>query len=223
MSAFLRMAAATLAFAALHSALASRTSKRWSVRAAGERNVRVWYRPLFVTQGLATSAALAAFGLRLPKQSVYRATGPIALALRGVQVFAVVQLLAGIRSVGLRRLVGYDSLQAWRAGGDVPEAPVAQGPERDARRGTLTAAGPFRYSRHPLNFWAVPLFWCTPHLTTRRLAFNLLSTAYLALGSAHEESRLRAAYGHDYLRYAASGPAFFVPRMRRLAPGGNVR
>jgi methanethiol S-methyltransferase len=31
--------------------------------------------------------------------------------------------------------------------------------------------------RHPLNFHAVPLFWLTPHLTTRRFAFNVAATA----------------------------------------------
>jgi protein-S-isoprenylcysteine O-methyltransferase Ste14 len=89
--------------------------------------------------------------------------------------------------------------------------------------GELRVGGPFLASRHPLNFRAVPVFWCTPHMTTRRLAFSVVATAYLFLGSKHEESRLIAAYGDDYLRYARSGPAFFVPRLARVLEGLEVR
>jgi methanethiol S-methyltransferase len=218
MSPALKMILATAAFALLHSALASRGAKRWAALAAGERNAQVFYRPLYVVQGVLTSAALAGYGLCLPRHTLYRFTGVGAVFMRGAQAVSAWQLMRGIRAIGFARLTGLDGVRAWRAGAPLPESSAAQGPERDPS-GTLRDGGPFRYSRHPLNFWAVPLFWCTPHLTTRRLAFNVAATAYLTLGSLHEEARLRAAYGSAYRRYVSEGPAFFVPRMtlpRRL-------
>jgi hypothetical protein len=212
MSSPLRIVAATALFALVHSALASRTVKTGVARRVGQRRVDAFYRPFYVAQSIVTSGALLAYGSTLPRRTVYRLRGPAAWLVRGGQLVAVLELARGIRTVGLARLVGADNLPALLRGDPVPPAPVTQGPERDPRTEGLRFGGPFRRSRHPLNFWAVPLFWCTPHLTTRRLAFNLAATAYLALGSRHEEARLVAAYGEDYLRYAVSGPAFFVPR-----------
>ena len=94
----------------------------------------------------------------------------------------------------------------------VPSAPAAQGPEEDIATGRLRTAGPFAWSRHPLNFSAVALFWLTPKLSTGRLAFNVVATLYLVLGSLHEESRLSHAYGRVYKIYVRSGVPFFVPR-----------
>ena len=59
----------------------------------------------------------------------------------------------------------------------------------------------------------LPVLWATPHMTFRRLGFNLVATAYLAAGSFHEERRLARRYGEAYERYRRSAP-FFVPRPR---------
>jgi protein-S-isoprenylcysteine O-methyltransferase Ste14 len=217
-----RIVAATVLFAVAHSALASRSAKQLAARTVGERAAQVAYRPAYVGLALASSAALAIYGARLPRTEVYRMRGAGGLAFRAGQLLAIAQLVAGIRSVGLARLLGLDTWRAWRTGRPLPAAPVAQGPERGPDSQRLRYAGPFLRSRHPLNFWAVPLFWCTPRMTTRRLAFNLAATAYLALGSLHEEKRLRAAYGAQYERYAASGPAFFVPRLRLAPPAERL-
>jgi steroid 5-alpha reductase family enzyme len=131
--------------------------------------------------------------------------------VRGGQVLALCHLYTGAREVGLLRITGVDSMLLGMRGIAVPDAPVAQGPEADIVTGTLSAGGPFRWSRHPLNFWAVPLFWLTPKLTTGRLAFNILATLYLVLGSWHEELRLHQAYGRRYRAYERSGVPFFLP------------
>lgn len=101
--------------------------------------------------------------------------------------------------------------------------PVAQGPELDEETGQLRIRGPFTISRHPLNLAPLVPFWLTPHLTTRRLAFNLVGTAYLILGSFHEERRLGAVYGEEYSRYRASSVPFYLPGTRHPArPNGEV-
>lgn len=50
-------------------------------------------------------------------------------------------------------------------------------------------------------------------MTSTLFAFNIAATAYMVLGSIHEEARLKAAYGAEYDRYADSGVPFFVPTL----------
>lgn len=77
--------------------------------------------------------------------------------------------------------------------------------------GSLSDGSAYRLSRHPLNAAMTALFWSTPHLTTKRLAFNAVSTLYFVLGSFHEEYRLKKLYGAHYEAYRKSGVPFFVP------------
>ena len=75
----------------------------------------------------------------------------------------------------------------------------------------MRATGPFELHRHPLNFAPLPVLWLFPRMTTRLAALAGASTAYLVLGSLHEEVRLRSAYGPAYERYQRSGVPFYVP------------
>jgi methanethiol S-methyltransferase len=75
----------------------------------------------------------------------------------------------------------------------------------------MRIAGPFRWSRHPLNFWPLPILWLHPRMTTNLLAFNAAATIYLVIGSVHEEARLRNAYGTDYIAYQQSEVPFYLP------------
>jgi protein-S-isoprenylcysteine O-methyltransferase Ste14 len=213
MQTIIKTAIATAAFAIVHSALASRRAKRIAARMVGSERSDATYRVFYVGQGLLSFAALIAYCVRMPAHTIYRFHGTGALLLRTGQLAGAIHLSVGLRQVGLKRWAGVEKLQAWRAGRDMPLAPVAQGPEL-ANDGRLDIRGPFRWSRHPLNFAALPLFWLTPHMTTRRLAFNAVGTAYLVLGSLHEEARLRSAYGHAYERYLDSQVPFFWPGLR---------
>jgi protein-S-isoprenylcysteine O-methyltransferase Ste14 len=55
-------------------------------------------------------------------------------------------------------------------------------------------------------------------MTTSLLAFNIAATAYLVLGSGHEEARLREAFGHEYDHYRRSGVPFYIPLSYRSIP-----
>ncbi len=78
-------------------------------------------------------------------------------------------------------------------------------------RGVLRATGPHCHSRHPLNA-AMPLVvWFNPRMTANLLAFNLVATAYLVVGSALEEARLRSAFGDQYEAYLRRGIPFYLP------------
>lgn len=214
-----RMGLATLAFAAVHSMLATRSAKRIAARLLGEQRRDATYRVFFVVQSLAGFGALLAYGSRLPSDTLYRVEGPGALALRIGQAAGMAYLLVGLKEVGVAQWSGYANLQAWRQGLPIPPGPAAQGPELKPD-GELGIGGPFLHSRHPLNFAGIPIFWLTPHMTTRRLAFNLVGTLYFVLGSKHEEIRLRQAYGEPYRRYIERDVPFFWPAI--VSPGSAL-
>jgi protein-S-isoprenylcysteine O-methyltransferase Ste14 len=76
--------------------------------------------------------------------------------------------------------------------------------------GTMRTTGPLGYTRHPLNWSLLLLFWLQPRMTTRLLAFNLVMTAYLILGSLHAEAHMTRFYGDAYREYQNHVP-FFAP------------
>lgn len=206
-----RIGLATLAFAVFHSALATTKAKQAAARLVGERRRDAGYRLFFVGQSLLTFSALVAYGARLPTHTIYRVDGGGALLLRAGQAAGFLHLLAAARQVGSARLAGVENVRAWQEGRAIPAGPVAQGPEISPD-GQLSIGGPFLWSRHPLNFSAMPIFWLTPHMTTRRLAFNVVSTVYFIVGSMHEEARLKRAYGALYDGYVRGPVSFYWPR-----------
>lgn len=122
---------------------------------------------------------LAAYIRRQPSQELYQVRGPVALLLYGGQLAAVVHATAAAQQVGIRRILGLESLECWLGDGPVSPEPEAQGPALN-EAGALQVSGPFAWSRHPLNFSPVPVFWLNPRMTTNLLAFNLAATTYQA-------------------------------------------
>lgn len=216
MKASLKVAVATAAFAVVHSLLASDAAKDAAARLVGRRRRDGLYRAFYNTQALATFGMLVAFINRMPSRTLYRQRGRVAVAMRVGQMLGLVWAYRAAREVGIARLAGLPNVVALAAGEPIPQGPAAQGPERHPS-GALSTGGPFRWSRHPLNLAPIAVFWLTPHLTTRRLAFNAVATAYFVLGSVHEERRLRALYGDDYDAYLQGGAPFFLPRRPRAA------
>jgi hypothetical protein len=210
----LKVAAATAVFGLVHSALASRTAKRAATRTFGGRNRNGLYRVFYIGQSLVTFGMLAAYIRRQPSRELYRVEGPLALLMHAIQGGAVVYATSAAAQVGLRRITGLESFLAWLGDGAVAAEPEAQGPTFDDE-GRRHAAGPFAWSRHPLNFAPLPIFWLWPRMTTNLLAFNTAATLYLVVGSLHEEARQREAFGDDYDAYLNSGIPFYVPAPER--------
>jgi methanethiol S-methyltransferase len=93
----------------------------------------------------------------------------------------------------------------------------------------LTIRGPYRWVRHPLYFFAIGLIWACPALTLDRLAFNVLFTAWIVVGSKLEERDLAARYGDVYRAYQRTVPMLlpcrlphFLPRPDVGAPGPGI-
>ncbi len=244
-------AAAMTAYGLIHSALASLPAKRAAGRLFGERARNGLYRPFYLAQSVATTAALAVYIRRLPDRELYRARGPLAWLLRTGQAAGLAYMAWGSVEVGLRGLTGLEGVEALAAGEpEVPLEPEAHGPARDG--GEMRATGPFRYARHPMNLAFPPVLWLHPRRSDNLLALNLeqllfewtgrgkgdwlrlysagacppsrrrhgrrevalAATAYLVLGSKHEEIRPRAAHGRAYEAYQGSGVPFFPPGAR---------
>jgi hypothetical protein len=213
----LKMTCAVALYCVVHSVLASRRVKRAARRLFGTSASNGFYRAFFNAQSLAGFAALALYGRRLPNRDLYTCTGTRALAMRVLQASGIAWAIWTAREAGIAELLGVEPLLEELAGQRCP-LPEAQGPRMGE---TLEIRGPFLSCRHPLNFAPLPVFWGAPRMTINRLVFNILGTAYLVLGSLHEEARLKATYGAAYEEYVRSGVPFFVPDLRRLRLGTN--
>lgn len=208
----IKAVAAAALFAGVHSLLATRQAKRMATTLLGERRRNALYRPFYNSVALVTTAMLALFLVSLPDRDIYRVRGPLAKLLVMGQLTCVLFLLRSVRQVGLLDFSGLTNLAKLLAGERrIGPEPEGQGPALD-NDGCVRATGPFRFSRHPLNFWMVPLLWLSPRMTANLAAFSAVTTLYLLAGSHHEEARLRESYGEAYAAYVASGVGFFMPR-----------
>ncbi len=70
----------------------------------------------------------------------------------------------------------------------------------------LTFKGPYCWVRHPLYALTIMMIWSCPTVTTDRLLFNLLWTAWIVLGATLEELDLSVRFGDAYRRYQRSVP-----------------
>jgi hypothetical protein len=212
----LKVAAATAVFGLVHSLLASRSAKRAAATAFGERNRNGLYRVFYIAQSAATFGILVDYIRCQPSRELYEVKRPLALLMHAIQAGALVYATSAAGQVGFSRITGIESFLAWLGDGPVSPEPEAQGPALD-NEGERHAAGPFAWSRHPLNFAPLPVLWLWPRMTTSLLAFNTAATIYLVIGSLHEETRVREAFGDDYESYLRSGVPFYVPAPERSA------
>jgi protein-S-isoprenylcysteine O-methyltransferase Ste14 len=214
MKTFLKVCTATAVYALVHSAFASRRAKQMSAAALGHRYRNAVYRPFYLVQSIATIAVLMVYIRRLPGRTLYRFHGAPAAPFRLIQAGGIVWATYAAYEVGLSEILGLRGLlQLLRGEAEIAPEPEAQGPA-PTPEGTLRVTGPFVLSRHPLNVAPLVILWSNPRMTTNLLAFNVVSTLYLVIGSWHEEVRLRSAYGDEYQNYTQSGVPFYVPRVR---------
>ena len=198
-----------VAYALLHSALASREAKDLARALFGERYRDGLYRFLYNGQAVLLFCWAARVFLRLPDRTLYRVPAPWAWLMNAGQLGGLGLMLWAAWGVGITRITGLASLGAFLAGAAPPPEPEAQGPAPDPT-GEMRVVGPFRFTRHPANWGPIPVVVLFPHMTVNRATLAALSICYLLLGSVHEERRLRMAYGRAYERYQKRAP-FLLP------------
>lgn len=205
----LKVATASAVYFLVHSALASDWTKARAGQLFGPGLADALYRPAYLIQGLLLLALLAVYIRRQPGRDLYRAEGVWWWVLRAGQAAALGLLAWAAVSVGFGHLTGWDGLAAWWQGAEVPRMPDGQEPS-PAGDGAMRTAGPLGSTRHPLNWSLLPLVWLNPRMTTRLLAFNLVLTAYVFLGSLHAEAHMLRFYGDAYRAYQEQVP-FLAP------------
>ena len=136
------------------------------------RSVYVWMAGLLLI--------LVCLGWRAIGGDWYDATGLVAAAHAAIQLTGVWIIARAVARIDPLELAGIRPSSA---------------------SGALQASGVYGWVRHPLYFgWVLAVFG-TPHMTGDRLAFAVLTTAYLVVAVPWEERSLRRAFGEDYARY----------------------
>jgi protein-S-isoprenylcysteine O-methyltransferase Ste14 len=112
---------------------------------------------------------------------VYRVPPPWAWAVGAVQLAGGILTLDAARRIDVRVLAGLR-----------PEP---------AQADDLVARGTYRLVRHPIYLGWVLLVWAASDMTTGRLVFAAISTAYLVVAVPFEERSLRRRFGPSYDAY----------------------
>ena len=192
--------AATVGFALWHSFLCSLPVKTRLTDALQKRGLT--YRLFFNLQSAVTFGALILWILTRPKRTIYRFEKWKKLPFwLGQLTFLAICLWSVAHLQPARFLLGQSD-----------DEPDAQGPNIH-QNGKIEADGPFRWSRHPLEWAPMLLLFSTPHLKTNWLAFNVLGTIYSLFGALHEEKRLERA-SKNYVRYQKQVGFFFGRRKK---------
>lgn len=178
------LAAAWLAYAALHSALASlavkrRVAARWPAAMPG-------YRLAYNVVAVATIAPIAWL--------MHAHPGPALWEWRGIGWWLTNGLALAAAAGFLRSLRHYDSgefsgMRQWRLGLRAVE---------DQERFHLSPL--HRWVRHPWYFLGLVIVW-TRDMSAAMLVSALFITAYFAIGSRLEERKLLVYHGERYRRY----------------------
>ena len=87
----------------------------------------------------------------------------------------------------------------------------------------FTVRGPYCWVRHPLYLFSLLMIWSYPNLTTDRLLFNILWTAWIVAATILEERDLVAVFGERYRDYQRDVPMLIPYRMRPGQPSQGRR
>jgi len=210
---FFKTAAATIVYAAVHSFFASRTAKETVGRTLGVRHRNGAYRSFYLLQSAGTMLILIGYVRRQPGRLIVNARGLASVPFRLIQLAGICWAAAAAYEVGFREILGVRPLiSLLRCAETILPEPEAQGPNLQGTE--MGVRGPFRLSRHPLNLAPLPVLWFNPRVSTNLLAYNVISTVYLVLGSINEERRLEARYGQAYRDYQQSAVPFYLLKWR---------
>jgi protein-S-isoprenylcysteine O-methyltransferase Ste14 len=199
-SSALILSAYFIAWASVHSLLASLRVKRWARRVFGD-SVDRWYRAVYVLFALASFAPIPLLLLVLPDRVLYVVPSPWRWLMMLLQLAGAVGAAAAILTTGAFRFVGL--------------AQVLVG--RSEESGPLQVRGLYCYVRHPSYFFSLIIIWLTPLMTLNLLTLYVLFTLYFYVGSVHEEGRLVAEFGGAYEEYRRYVPRL-IPRLYRCYP-----
>jgi protein-S-isoprenylcysteine O-methyltransferase Ste14 len=192
---------ATVAYAAIHSLLASLEAKAWAQQRFGpvaDRWYRLFYNLFAMISGLPILALLYIF----PGQLLYQIPFPwILISILG-QLVTMIIFVIGVLQTDLWYFLGLRQMVA----GANDNQPI------------MITNGLYNWVRHPLYTCALLLIWLMPVMTINMLTIFILFTIYLVLGARLEEKRLILEFGDQYRAYQQNVPMLLaLPRWNRNA------
>ncbi|MDK2834454.1 MAG: hypothetical protein PWR29_498 [Methanolobus sp.] len=182
-SSTLIIVASLLAFAAIHSIVASLRFKRFLRRHLGPR-VDTLYMPAFSIMAVLTLLPLAYVLYKNPGPFLYIVPSPWRWLMIGGQLAAAIVAPMAFR----------DAPHRFRVSSQLSIPGTAEAGHLDIR-------GVYRRVRDPFLLSGLVIMWLTPFMTVNLLIIYILTTVYLYLGSLHWESRLVAQFGDEYREY----------------------
>jgi protein-S-isoprenylcysteine O-methyltransferase Ste14 len=180
-----------VAYAAVHSLLASLTVKGWARRVFGPGTDR-WYRLIYNVFAVVTLLPIFRMIALLPAATLYVVPSPWRWLMTGGQILALIGLLASLAQTGPLHFLGLAQLLA----------------ARPAKGSVLRVRGLYGWVRHPLYTFSMLFFWLTPSMTTNLLTTFILFSLYFYIGSIFEERRLLAEFADAYQDYHRRVPRF---------------
>jgi protein-S-isoprenylcysteine O-methyltransferase Ste14 len=166
---------------------------RRGAKARLAQRVPAIYSPALYT--IASGTALFAVILlwQPTNQFLFRLHGPLRWLPACFVVLALAGFIWGIHALRTFDPFGIEAVTTPLRGASPPAARFVVG-------------GPYRYVRHPLYLFLLLLIWSTPQLSTDRLLFNVLWTAWIVVGATLEERDLLGDFGGTYRQYHLSVP-----------------
>jgi protein-S-isoprenylcysteine O-methyltransferase Ste14 len=205
-SAAIAIVLATVAYGALHSALASLPAKQAARRLFGPSADRI-YRLSYNVVGAITLLPLLAFTAWQPGLPLYTVSPPLLYLFLAGQAAALVIIGLGLLQTGPAHFIGFRQLMT-----------TSEEPPR------LTTGGLYRFVRHPLYSAGFVFLWLTPVMTSTLMALYAGLSLYLYIGSLFEERRLLREFGAPYKAYQRQVPRLVPRRPGRRSPatGSNA-
>jgi len=163
-------------FAAHHSLFARPGIKRAMTRIIPQRLIRSVY--VWIASALLAAACLL---WRPVGGDLYLATGVRTFGHAAIQLAGLWLTVRSVRRIDALDLAGI---------------------RMTTRSGLLQVAGPYRIVRHPLYLGWMLMVFGAGHMTGDRLAFAVITSAYLVFAIPWEERSLQAEFGAAYAAYA---------------------
>lgn len=178
-----------VAFASVHSLIASLSFKRFIVRVLGYRT-DILYLPVYSLITVLTLLPLGYLLKKYPGRILYRIPSPWSWLMVGGQLIASMVAPKALLLDGPHRF----RVRLQIAGPKAPEATP------------LNIRGFYRWVRDPFLLSGLITLLLTPVMTVNRLVIYIFTAIYLYLGSLHWENRLVAQFGDEYREYQKRVP-----------------